>query len=68
MRGGSLQKELHEAGVMMFASAFVQRRSRLPAEVMEEVLERFNAQCQDKRTYKVITGVMRGYFKHTTKK
>lgn len=52
MRGGSLQKELHEAGVMMSASAFVQRRSRLPAEVMEEVLERFNAQCQDKKTYK----------------
>ncbi|HIY22681.1 MAG TPA: transposase, partial [Candidatus Flavonifractor merdigallinarum] len=52
MEGGSLKKELHEAGIDVTASAFVQRRSQLSSVVMEQVLECFNRRCRDEKTYK----------------
>ena len=52
MQGGSLNKELYEAGISVTASAFVQRRGKLSYTVLEEVLERFNTVSEDDRTYK----------------
>lgn len=52
MQGGSLNKELYEAGISVTASAFVQQRSKLSFTVLEEVLERFNMVSEDDRTYK----------------
>lgn len=51
MQGGSLNKELYEAGISVTASAFVQQRSKLSFTVLEEVLERFNMASEDGRTY-----------------
>lgn len=39
MQGGSLQKELHEAGISATASAFVQSRKKLSWMDFENVLE-----------------------------
>lgn len=52
MQGGSLNKELYEAGINVTASAFVQQRSKLSFTVLEEILERFNMVSEDDRTYK----------------
>lgn len=52
MQGGSLKKELYDAGVNATASAFVQQRNKIPWTVFEEVLENFNLQCRDTKTYK----------------
>ena len=52
MQGGSLKKELYDAGVAVTASAFVQQRDKIPSLVMEEVFERFNSRCKDEKTYK----------------
>lgn len=50
MHGGSLKKELHDAGMDVSASAFVQQRKKIPLEVFEN----FNLLCKDfdKKTYK----------------
>lgn len=52
MQGGSLKKELYDAGVSVSASAFVQQRDKIPWTVMEEVFESFNSKCKDTKTYK----------------
>ncbi|MBO5342049.1 MAG: IS4 family transposase [Lachnospiraceae bacterium] len=52
MQGGSLKKELYDAGVPVSASAFVQQRDKIPWTVMEEVFESFNSKCKDTKTYK----------------
>ncbi len=52
MQGGSLKKELYDAGVAVTASAFVQQRAKIPSMVMDEVFERFNSLCKDEKTYK----------------
>ncbi len=52
MQGGSLKKELYDAGVSVSASAFVQQRNKIPWTVMEEVFESFNSKCKDTKTYK----------------
>lgn len=52
MQGGSLKKELYDAGVSVSASAFVQQRDKIPWTVMEEVFESFNSKCKDMKTYK----------------
>ena len=52
MQGGSLKKELYDAGVPVSASAFVQQRDKIPWTVMEEVFESFNSKCKDMKTYK----------------
>ena len=52
MQGGSLKKELYDAGVSVSASAFVQQRDKIPWTVMEEIFESFNSKCKDTKTYK----------------
>lgn len=52
MQGGSLKKELYDAGVAVTASAFVQQRAKIPPMIMEEVFECFNSMCKDEKTYK----------------
>jgi hypothetical protein len=52
MQGGSLKKELYDAGVTVSASAFVQQRDKIPSTVFEDVLEYFNESCEDTKTYK----------------
>ena len=52
MQGGSLKKELYDAGVPVSASAFVQQRDKIPWTVMEEIFESFNSKCKDTKTYK----------------
>ena len=52
MRGGSLNSELHDAGMTVTKSAFSRRRKLLSSNVFEDVLMNFNALCTDKRTFK----------------
>lgn len=52
MQGGSLKKELHEAGIDVTASAFVQQRKKIPWIVFEDAFEYFNKRCKDIKTYK----------------
>lgn len=52
MQGGSLKKELHEAGIDVTASAFVQQRKKIPWIVFDDVFEYFNNRCKDIKTYK----------------
>lgn len=51
MQGGSLQKELFEAGLDISASAFVQRRSQINSAVFADILSALSAQNIDTRTY-----------------
>ena len=50
--GGSLNKELHEAGINVTASAFSQQRDKLSSMLFEEVFEQFNNTHHDTKTYK----------------
>lgn len=50
--GGSLNKELHEAGINVTASAFSQQRDKLSSWLFEEVFEQFNQTYYDTKTYK----------------
>lgn len=52
MQGGSLDKELHDAGIFATKSAFVQQRYKLSWTVLEEVLENFNKLHKDTKKYK----------------
>lgn len=52
MQGGSLKKELYDAGISVSTSAFVQQRDKIPWTVMEEIFENFNSKCKDTKTYK----------------
>lgn len=52
MQGGSLDKELHEAGVNVTKSAFVQQRDKISFTVFEEILENFNSIHKDEKKYK----------------
>ena len=52
MQGGSLKKELYDAGIDVTASAFVQQRNKLSWTVFEDVFEYFNANCNDVKKYK----------------
>lgn len=52
MQGGSLKKELYEAGMEITASAFVQQRKKIPWIVFEDAFENFNRCCTDTKTYK----------------
>lgn len=52
MQGGSLKKELYDAGITATASAFVQQRNKIPCTVFEEIFEYFNSLCNDTKTYK----------------
>lgn len=52
MQGGSLKKELYDAGIDVTASAFVQQRNKIPFGVFEDVFEYFNVNCNDVKKYK----------------
>ncbi|MFR4352573.1 MAG: IS4 family transposase [Roseburia sp.] len=52
MQGGSLKKELYDAGINVTASAFVQQRNKIPWMFFEEVFEHFNSMRKDTKTYK----------------
>ena len=52
MKGGSLNKELHELGINVSASAFSQQRKKLSFWDLENVFENFNKQCFDEKKYK----------------
>lgn len=52
MQGGSLAKELHDLGVNVTKSAFVQRRDKISYTVLEEVLDNFNAFQKEFKTFK----------------
>jgi hypothetical protein len=52
MQGGSLKKELYDAGVNVTASAFVQQRDKIPWTILEDIFEQFNSSCVDPKTYK----------------
>lgn len=52
MQGGSLKKELYDAGIDVTASAFVQQRNKLSWTVFEDAFEHFNANCNDVKKYK----------------
>ena len=55
MQGGSLNKELYDAGIDVTASAFVQQRNKLSWTVFEDGFENFNAKCNDMKKYKGYT-------------
>ena len=52
MNGGSLNKELHEAGIDACPSAFVQQRKKLEISVFQSILEYFNLSCNDEKKFK----------------
>lgn len=52
MQGGSLKKELYDAGIKVTATAFVQQRDKISWEVFEKILLLFNERCTDSKTYK----------------
>ena len=52
MQGGCLNKELHEAGLKVSASAFVQRRKQLSWRNFEYIFERFVPAKEELKTYK----------------
>lgn len=54
IKGGSIQKELNDAGIDVWKSAFSQSRKKIFGTDMENVLEDFNQRCKamDTKTYK----------------
>lgn len=52
MNGGSLNKELREAGIDATPSAFVQQRKKLNVSVFESILKYFNESCVDSKRFK----------------
>lgn len=52
MQGGSLNRELHDAGIDVTASAFVQQRGKIPSLLLEYIGESFNRLCCDSQRYK----------------
>ncbi len=52
MQGGSLQKELYNAGIKATPSAFVQKRDKISWFVFENIFHRFNKLCTDTKTFK----------------
>lgn len=52
MNGGSLNKELYEAGIEASPSAFVQQRKKLEISVFQSILEYFNLLCSDEKKFK----------------
>lgn len=52
MRGGSLNSELHDAGIAVSKSAFSKRRKLIPPAILESLFNHFNALCTDFRRFK----------------
>lgn len=51
MEGGSLDKVIHEAGLNISASAFIQRRNELSSVLFSNILAALNEQQTDSQTY-----------------
>ena len=49
MQGGSLQKELYEAGLSITPSAFVQRRHQIEPNVLSDALTDFFQKCEARK-------------------
>ena len=47
MQGGTLNKELHDAGIEVTASAFVQQRNKLSWTIFEVVLNIYDSELQN---------------------
>ncbi len=52
MRGGSLDSELHDAGIAISKSAFSKRRKLIGSNVFSAVLQHYNALCTDAQRFK----------------
>lgn len=52
MKGGSLQKELHENKVNASPSAFVQQRKKINSDAFYDIYKEFNLNCTDNHTFK----------------
>ena len=52
MEGGSLNKELHRAGLGITASAFVQRRAQINSELLSDILDVFNERAANTQLYR----------------
>ena len=52
MTGGSLNRELSNGGIEVSASAFSQRRKKIPSTVFEDTFYAFNQAHPDTGTYK----------------
>ena len=52
MQGGSLNKELHDCGLDVSASAFVQQRGKVQSNIFREILLDFNRFHPDPETYR----------------
>lgn len=49
--GGSLAKELHNAGIDATPAAVSQRRRQIPSEIFRDVFTQFNTFCADNETF-----------------
>jgi len=52
MTGGTLARELYDAGIDMAPSSFVEQRKRISFLAFKKILERFNDLCDDPATLK----------------
>lgn len=52
MTGGTLNRELYDAGIDVVASSFVEQRQRIGYLAFKKILEQFNALCDDPATIK----------------
>ena len=52
MSGGSLNKELHRAGISATPSAFCQSRAKISPRAFRDILAKFNRLCDDRKTYR----------------
>lgn len=50
MSGGSLNKELYQAGVPVSPSAFCQSRAKISPKIFRDILAKFNRLCKDRKT------------------
>ena len=52
MKGGTLDKELHDAGIDVSKQSFSKRREQIPPRLLLEILWGFNHRCGDSRTFR----------------
>lgn len=51
MKGGTLDKELHDAKLNVSKQSFSKRREQIPPRLLHEILWNFNKRCKDSRTF-----------------
>lgn len=52
MKGGTLDKELHDANIDVSKQSFSKRRQQIPPRLLHEILWRFNEKCEDTLTFR----------------